>query len=535
MEGQARPTPSNGRRRWRLLPRTSTMAAATLLLCTTTATHPSGVAYLSGSPLAWSGGSRSSRRPARTAVRMTMNPDVGPQGGEEPEGTRVEEALRVTTRQIKALQRLVDSFSEVPAPDEAPQFPPVDVQLPVPTRATVDGDRAEILRLNQRYYRGLNDRDVKGILELWREDGTVQMYANEDKIITGKGEIDKHFDSRFRNAWATNKHKARMDVVVEDERVFLRGINAFVTNKEVWENPKTKERKVMFATKVFTKSNGEWNLVHVHAGDGSQIEVNPNGQMKLTDGGARSFGQQQQPTQQLPGGAAGQSGQQAQLGAALGGLLGQGQGMQPGETGFTADGREYRTIVTPEGYRIILGSNGAGGIQGSIGGGPAGQSPRSGQETKEALLKALIQDLSKNGKTDIIPLQLGARGGRGGGSGGQELFSGSLDGARGRRSGGGGGDAGGENLTKKTVAAIRQLCLDGRLTVPQKQKLIFSVIRSTKAEEISQVEMAYDLLVENAVAGDDSGLEEFLDQCILLSSSLFASDSDDESDGFESD
>ncbi len=67
---------------------------------------------------------------------------------------------------------------------------------------------------------------------------------------------------------------------MEDERVCLRGINAFVTNKEVWENPKTRERKVMFATKVLAKSNGAWSLVHVHTGDGSQIEVNPNGQMK---------------------------------------------------------------------------------------------------------------------------------------------------------------------------------------------------------------------------------------------------------------
>jgi adenosyl cobinamide kinase/adenosyl cobinamide phosphate guanylyltransferase len=94
-------------------------------------------------------------------------------------------------------------------------------------------------------------------------------------------EIDKHYDSRFRSTWATNKHKARLDqCTVEDERVFLRGINAFVTNKEVWENPKTRERKVMFATKVLAKSNGDWALVHVHTGDGSQIEVNSNGQMK---------------------------------------------------------------------------------------------------------------------------------------------------------------------------------------------------------------------------------------------------------------
>lgn len=198
----------------------------------------------------------------------------------------------------------------------------------------------------------------------------------------------------------------------------------------------------------------------------------------------------------------------------MGGLLGGGSGglggIVPGESGFTADGREYRTIMTPEGYRIIVGSGQA---QGGLLGAGSGQG-RSGQETKEALLKALIQDLSKNGKQEVIPLQLGARGGRGGGGG--ELFSGSLDGGRGRRGGGDGANDGLEDLGRKTVDAVRQLCHEGRLTVTQKQKLIFSVIRSTKQEEVSQVEMAYDLLVENALAGEDSALEEFADQCVLL-------------------
>jgi len=225
-------------------------------------------------------------------------------------------------------------------------------------------------------------------------------------------------------------------------------------------------------------------------------------------------------------------------GGAAGGAMGLG-GMLSGESGFTADGREYRTIVTPEGYRIILGS--ATGAGGALGGG-AGMGGRSGQETKEALLKALINDLSKNGRQEIIPLQLGSRGGRGGGGGG-ELFSGSLDGSR-RRSGGERGREGGregeEGLTRKTVEAIRQLCSEGRLTVLQKQKLIFSVIRSTKQEEVSQVEMAYELLVENALAGDESALEEFADQCVMLCaeggaahSLTYEEDSDDEDFGEE--
>jgi hypothetical protein len=265
----------------------------------------------------------------------------------------------------------------------------------------------------------------------------------------------------------------------------------------------------------------------------------------VTDG-LRSLGQQRGQ----------QAGQAQQLGAAgLGGLLGGGAAggaLGAGETsGFTADGREFRTIVTPEGYRIILGSNGGvNGIQGSLGGGMAGQGQgqgqqggRSGQETKEALLKALIQDLAKNGKADVVPLQLGAaQGGASsarGGSRGGELFAASLDGGRGRRGGGGGGDGGDAgNLTKKTVAAIRQLCQDGKITVEQKQKLIFSIIRSTKREEVSQVEMAYDLLVENALAGEADAMFEFGEQCECICetiddelASLDEDDDDDDDEG----
>ena len=162
----------------------------------------------------------------------------------------------------------------------------------------------------------------------------------------------------------------------------------------------------------------------------------------------------------------------------------------------------------------------------------------SGQETKEALLKALIQDLAKTGgKGDgVVPLQLGASGARGGSRGG-ELFasSSSLDGGRGRRGGGGGGGDDGGNLTRKTVAAIRQLCQEGKLTVEQKQKLIFSIIRSTKREEVSQVEMAYDLLVENALAGEADAMFEFGEQCTMIletiDDELAMEDDDDEEDG----
>lgn len=73
-----------------------------------------------------------------------------------------------------------------------------------------------------------------------------------------------------------------VQVTYEEEKIVVRGINAFVTNKEVWENIKTKERKVTFSTKVLSKCNGVWSIVHQHSGDGAMAEITVNQQGKGT-------------------------------------------------------------------------------------------------------------------------------------------------------------------------------------------------------------------------------------------------------------
>ena len=104
---------------------------------------------------------------------------------DEPEGTRVEAALRVTTRQINALQKLVNSFEEPPPANDPPPFPPTNVEFAPPTKDVLEADRVELRRINRQFYEGMNQRDVRGILDLWRTDGQVQLYANEDKIVSG--------------------------------------------------------------------------------------------------------------------------------------------------------------------------------------------------------------------------------------------------------------------------------------------------------------------------------------------------------------
>lgn len=76
----------------------------------------------------------------------------------------------------------------------------------------MEADRTEVARINKDYYERLSDRDVPGVLKLLRGDGEVTMYNNEDNVVKGRGEIDKHLDGKFRLAWAANKNTHKQTV-----------------------------------------------------------------------------------------------------------------------------------------------------------------------------------------------------------------------------------------------------------------------------------------------------------------------------------
>lgn len=78
----------------------------------------------------------------------------------------------------------------------------------------MEADRTTLARINRQYYECLNNRDVPGLLKLWRsdEDCTVTLYNNEEAVMKGREEIDSHLDSKFRLAWATNKNAHKQTV-----------------------------------------------------------------------------------------------------------------------------------------------------------------------------------------------------------------------------------------------------------------------------------------------------------------------------------
>jgi len=80
------------------------------------------------------------------------------------------------------------------------------------------------------------------------------------------------------------------------------------------------------------------------------------------------------------------------------------------------------------------------------------------------------------------------------------------------------------NRSKKTIIAIRRITAEGRITDEAKQILLTEVIRCSASDELSPVEVAYELLLEQGpkqeARGFEEAIEDFADQCQLISSML---------------
>ncbi|CAN0099773.1 unnamed protein product [Discosporangium mesarthrocarpum] len=83
-----------------------------------------------------------------------------------------------------------------------------------------------------------------------------------------------------------------------------------------------------------------------------------------------------------------------------------------------------------------------------------------------------------------------------------------------------------DNLTKKTMEALRMLGAQNKLGRREQRRLITDVIEHAAGEEASAVEVAYELLLahHNEDFQDKSSLGEFVEQCKVLASSLLDED-----------
>lgn len=73
---------------------------------------------------------------------------------------------------------------------------------------------------------------------------------------------------------------------------------------------------------------------------------------------------------------------------------------------------------------------------------------------------------------------------------------------------------------KKTIAALRKISAEGRISDTQKQALLADLIRWSATNTVSPVEVAYELLLEQGPSdsqGFEEAIEDFAEQCRLFS------------------
>eukprot|EP00611_Tribonema_gayanum_P011032 TRINITY_DN21160_c0_g1_i1.p2 TRINITY_DN21160_c0_g1~~TRINITY_DN21160_c0_g1_i1.p2 ORF type:complete len:109 (+),score=19.06 TRINITY_DN21160_c0_g1_i1:286-612(+) len=93
------------------------------------------------------------------------------------------------------------------------------------------------------------------------------------------------------------------------------------------------------------------------------------------------------------------------------------------------------------------------------------------------------------------------------------------------------GDSDDRDLTRRTVAAIREMCTAGRISDKEKRVLLTDVIKHATGESPSMIEVAYELLLSQMDSGsgasegfgDDEACEEFAEQCRIFAADIIGS------------
>jgi len=106
--------------------------------------------------------------------------------------TRSEAQLLSMKRETDVLKEIMERIQEeekvVIPENEPPNLPPKGLLLSNPTPEEVEEDRKMVRHLHQQYYKYLNDKNVLGLMTLWRDEGAMQglhYYYGEDKVLHG--------------------------------------------------------------------------------------------------------------------------------------------------------------------------------------------------------------------------------------------------------------------------------------------------------------------------------------------------------------
>ncbi|GAB5031103.1 Hypothetical protein NocV09_00403760 [Nannochloropsis oceanica] len=380
--------------------------------------------------------------------------------------------------------------------------------LPPAPPQDMSQDKEMLEELTHMFYRAVNERNSDMLRKIWLEEEMSSSSSSSVVLSAGDGNVTMGYDAVVDWLNVLRKEERRLDpgkkglmlcptTDISDLRVCVNGLHAWVTCKEVMARGLLSSnmqaynlvgngglggggmmKEVFCGTNVWRKWNGQWRLLSHFSGRLASVQEELSEyleykKMKDMAGGRGGKGGR--------GGAGGQQNIQRIP------LRPEDLGLPPG-----MEGEAEITWEIDDDVFEVLGEEGAEGYE------VAGFDDGKGNGWMEVELKEGEREGGKEGERE----------------GEQRLAAATLEDLAGsllewNRS------AVFRKKTKKALSAVRKLFMEGRLTEEEKMKLIYSVVYATSQEEVSQVELAYDLLVKEY---DDEA--EFSEQLKLILNSL---------------
>eukprot|EP00640_Fibrocapsa_japonica_P001805 CAMPEP_0113941086 /NCGR_PEP_ID=MMETSP1339-20121228/7083_1 /TAXON_ID=94617 /ORGANISM="Fibrocapsa japonica" /LENGTH=444 /DNA_ID=CAMNT_0000945131 /DNA_START=120 /DNA_END=1455 /DNA_ORIENTATION=+ /assembly_acc=CAM_ASM_000762 len=377
-------------------------------------------------------------------------------------------------------------------------------------------DMAAVLRINADFYQAFLDRNIDSMRTLWMDSDDV-ICIHPGAELVGYNNIVSAWEKAF--AASKKDSTAALDpffsgAVIGGQKIFARGTTAYVSCVEEVRLEKVKQgpqqqqgqqqqadstlllgsgtgpnREHLQATNIFQKAGGRWYLVHRHC----------SREVAGATAGAESGGSTQSISlNQLLSGqviSLGPGGSTSQIAAALQGQdvdleslrnivrrRIQGQQLDDDEDDESSDDDEVSfTVREVGGQKVIMASREAAD--------ETAEDDNNDEDSTTRMSPRALQEAS------AVPKEESTKNDK----------HGTMD------------------LTGETIAAIRKLHKQNRITLEEKRCLLTDVIKHAFNEDPASVEMAFDLLIgdmSEETWKDEESVEEFADQCRMIADEI---------------
>ena len=107
---------------------------------------------------------------------------------------------------------------------------------------------------NDRFYQAFRNGDLDAMAVVWGKGAHVQCIHPAAECIAGREDV--------MNSWQIILSSGKMQITLEDVRIYATESQGFVTLLEVVETDDSRGR--VAATNIFEKQRGEWKIILHH-------------------------------------------------------------------------------------------------------------------------------------------------------------------------------------------------------------------------------------------------------------------------------